>query len=127
MTAPSDGGADATAGTRSIAYHLVPESAWASSDPAESFRPASLQTEGFVHLTHRMDDLLEVAELFYRDEPGPHVVLTVDLARVDAPWRYDGDARYPHVYGPLGRASIVEVRTMVRDASGRFVGATRAG
>ncbi len=109
---------------RSIAYHLTPAAAWASGDPGEPFRPASLDTEGFVHLTHRMDDLLAVADLFYRDEPGSHVVLTIDLGRLDAPWQYDGDSRYPHVYGSLDRASIVEVRSMVRDASGRFLGAS---
>ena len=68
-----------------------------------------------------MADLVEVANLFYRDEPGPHVVLTVDLARAGSPWRYDGDVRYPHVYGPLDRAAVVRVRAMVRDDAGSFV------
>jgi uncharacterized protein (DUF952 family) len=126
---------------RTIAYHLTPAAAWtaataavlATSWPAasaaadgEPFRPASLETEGFVHLTHRMADLVDVANLFYRDEPGPHVVLTVVLGRLGAPWRYDGDARFPHVYGPLDRAAIVEVRTMERGATGTFVGPGRS-
>lgn len=104
-----------------IAYHLVPAAAWSAAPGAEPFRPASLATEGFVHLTHRMADLVEVANLFYRDEAGPHVVLTVVLGRLSAPWRYDGDARYPHVYGPLDRRAITEVRTIARDADGAFV------
>lgn len=104
-----------------VAFHLVPADAWRSAPAGEPFRPASLATEGFVHLTHRMADLVDVANAFYRDEAGPHVVLTVALGRLSSPWRYDGDARYPHVYGPLDRRAITEVRAITRDAEGAFL------
>jgi uncharacterized protein (DUF952 family) len=104
-----------------IAYHLVHAAVWQAAGADAPFRPASLATDGFVHLTHRMDDLLDVANAFYRDEAGPHVVLTVVLRRLEAPWRYDGDRRFPHVYGPLDRAAIIEARAMGREASGDFV------
>lgn len=84
-------------------------------------RPHSLAVEGFVHLTHRMDDLLDVANAFYRDETGPHVVLTIDLDQLSAPWRYDGDERFPHVYGPLDRAAIVAVEAIGRGPDGVFL------
>ena len=87
----------------------------------QPFLPASLGTEGFVHLTHRMADLVDVANALYRDEPGPHRVLTIALDRLSAPWRYDGDERYPHVYGPLDRAAITAVRPIRRDAEGAFL------
>ncbi len=89
------------------------------------FRPASLDREGFVHLTHALPDLVDVANALYRDEPGPHLVLTIELDRLSAPWRYDGDARYPHVYGPLDRAAITMVRPIRRDAAGGFIGFER--
>jgi uncharacterized protein (DUF952 family) len=108
-----------------IAYHLVPAAAWDAAPADRPFRPASLETEGFVHLTHGMADLVDVANALYRDEPGPHLVLTIALARLVAPWRYDGDERYPHVYGPLDRAAITEVRPIPRDATGAFVGFER--
>ena len=104
-----------------IAYHLVPAAAWAAAPADEPFRPDSLDTEGFVHLTHRIADLVDVANQFYRQEPGPHVVLTIALRWLSAAWRYDGDERYPHVYGPLDRAAITEVRPMARDADGGFL------
>lgn len=108
--------------TRSaIAYHLVPAAAWEGAPGDEPFRPASLATDGFVHLTHRMSDLVDVANALYRGEPGPHLVLTIALPRLSAPWRYDGDERYPHVYGPLDRSAITEVRPMARDATGAFL------
>jgi len=115
--------ADPKAATRddSVAYHLVPVVVWLAAPAGEPFRPASLVTEGFVHLTHRMLDLVDVANQFYRDESGPHVVLTIALRSLTAPWRYDGDDRYPHVYGPLDRRAISEVRTISRDAHGAFL------
>ena len=85
------------------------------------FLPASLGTEGFVHLTHRIADLVDVANALYRDEPGPHRVLTIALDRLSAAWRYDGDERFPHVYGPLDRAAITAVRPIRRDAEGAFL------
>lgn len=102
------------------AYHLVPEAAWLAAPSGEPFRPASLETEGFVHLTHGMAALVEVANRFYRGEPGPHVVLTIALPRLTAPWRYDGDERYPHVYGALDREAITAVGSIGRDADGAF-------
>ena len=90
-----------------LAFHLVPAAAWMATPPEAPFRAASLQTEGFVHLTHGMADLVEVADRFYRDDPRPHLVLTVDLERAGAPWRYDGDERYPHVYGLIDRAAVL--------------------
>ncbi len=104
-----------------MAYHLVAETTWAMAPAAAPFRPPSLETEGFVHLTHRMADLVDVANALYRDEPGPHLVLTIALRWLGAPWRYDGDERYPHVYGPLDRRAITEVRPIERDAGGAFL------
>ncbi len=104
-----------------IAYHLVPSAAGEAAPPDAPFRPASLTAEGFVHLTHRMADLVDVANALYHDEAGPHVVLMIELGHLASPWRYDGDQRYPHVYGPLDRAAILEVRPIDRDATGRFL------
>jgi uncharacterized protein (DUF952 family) len=104
-----------------IAYHLVSAAAWAHAPEGEPFRPMSLEIEGFVHLTHRMSDLVDVANDRYRQEPGLHLVLTVALRWLRAPWRYDGDERYPHVYGPLDRTAITEVRPIARDADRRFL------
>jgi uncharacterized protein (DUF952 family) len=104
-----------------MAYHLVPANAWAETPEGEAFRPESLETEGFVHLTHRMSDLVDVANALYRDEPGPHLVLTIALRWLSSSWRCDGDERYPHVYGPLDRRAITEVRPIARAAGDAFL------
>lgn len=103
-----------------IAYHLIPAEVWERSDPASPLRVASLDDEGFVHLTHRMADLVEVANTFYRADPRPHVVLTIRLASLTSPWRYDGDERFPHVYGPLDGVAITGVRPIDRNDDGTY-------
>ena len=104
-----------------IAYHLVPVAAWEAAPDGEPFRAASLDVEGFVHLTHRMADLVEVANAFYRADPGPFLVLTIALRSLSSPLRYDGDERYPHFYGPLDRKAITEVRPIAREPDGTFL------
>ena len=89
-----------------IAYHLVPAEIWDAAPDAEPFRVASLDDEGFIHLTHGMADLADVGNRYYRDDPRPHVALTIALRWLTSPWRYDGDERFPHVYGPLDRGAI---------------------
>jgi hypothetical protein len=68
-----------------------------------------------------MSDLVDVANELYRHDRGPHVVLTIALRWLSEPWRYDGDERYPHVYGPIARRAITEVRPIARDAQGVFL------
>jgi uncharacterized protein (DUF952 family) len=104
-----------------VAYHLIRAADWTAADPERPLRVPSLDREGFVHLTHRMTDLVEVANAFYRQDPRPHVVLTIRLASLSAPVRYDGDERYPHVYGPIDRDAITEVRPIERADDGTFL------
>ena len=104
-----------------IAYHLVPADAWDAAPPDAPFRAASLEDEGFVHLTHGAADLVDVANAYYREDARPFVVLTIALSRLTSPWRYDGDERYPHVYGPLDRAAITDVHPIERAADATFL------
>jgi len=103
------------------AFHLVPVESWESAPADEPFRAASLEDEGFVHLTHDWQDLIDVGNRYYRGDSRPFVALGISLPRVTSPWRYDGDARYPHVYGPIDRAAIIGVDSMIRAADGTFL------
>ena len=59
---------------------------------------------------------------YYKDEPGAWVVLTIDKDRVSSPMRYeDPDNVFPHIYGPLNRDAIVDVRDIPRSDGGRFL------
>jgi uncharacterized protein (DUF952 family) len=112
-----------SARSRTDALHLTPRAQWQAwrDGPAEApFAAESLATEGFIHLTHDPEVLVGVANEFYRGDPAPYVVLRIDLAALSSPWRYDGDARFPHAYGPLDRAAIGRVGTVERAADGTF-------
>jgi uncharacterized protein (DUF952 family) len=103
-----------------IAYHLVPVEIWDAAPDRAPFRVPSLDDEGFIHLTHGMADLVDVGNRYYRADPRRYNALTIALRWLSSPWRYDGDERYPHVYGPLDRAAITEVRPISRDGDGTF-------
>jgi uncharacterized protein (DUF952 family) len=103
-------------------FHLVPRSDWEASDASAAYAPVGFEREGFVHCTDGADELAQTANRYFSDFAGDLLVLILDRSRLSAPIRYE-DARevYPHVYGPIERAAIVEVLVMPRDPRGAFV------
>lgn len=103
-------------------FHLAPAATWRDADPGAPYRAASLATEGFIHCTDGEAELLATANRHYADDPRPFVVATVDLDVARSPWSVEDERGiYPHVFGPIDRAAIVEVRHLERDEAGRFV------
>jgi len=103
-------------------FHLLPLQRWVEARAVGMVVPTSLAEEGFVHCTDGWAALVDTANRHYAAEQGPFLALTVDLACVQTPWRYDDAARiYPHVYGPLPISAVLEVRPMARSADGRFL------
>ena len=120
-----------------LILHLMTVDAWHGWRPGERYAPTSLGTEGFVHCTAGDDVMLEVANRFYGGGDDL-VVVTVDAKLLgsevqwESPAHPDGSApadagsdgpQFPHVYGPLEWAAVVDVRRLVRDGGdGRFSG-----
>ncbi len=87
------------------------------------YLPAAYREDGFVHCTDGDDEMIAVANRFYRDDPRSFLLLTLDLERTGSPWRFDDPGRrYPHVYGPIDPGSVLAVRRMLRDEGGGFLG-----
>ena len=108
-----------------LTLHLVPEAAWLAHEPGRPYAPAAYADDGFVHCTDGDDEMLETANRFYRSDPRPFLVLTLDLERTGSPWRIDDPGRpYPHVYGPIDPVSVLDVRRFVRSPDGTFTGIT---
>jgi uncharacterized protein (DUF952 family) len=108
------------------AYHLTPAPWFRAQLPDAPYLPEAFAADGFIHLTHGLEAVLAAGNRYYTADPRPYLLLTVDLARVAAPVRYDDAQRqFPHLYGPLERAAIVAVQRVTRDAAGRFVGVAR--
>jgi len=108
--------------------HLLPEAVWSGRDPAAAYAPAAFADDGFIHCTDGEPGIVATANRFYRDDPRAFLVLTVDLEATGSPWRFDDpEERFPHVYGPIRPAAVLEVRRMERDADGAFTGIARGG
>ena len=106
-----------------LTLHLVPEATWDEHDPAVPYVPAAYAEDGFVHCTDGDDEMVAVANRFYAADQRPFLLLTLDLERTGSPWRFDDPGqRYPHVYGPIDPASVVEIRRMARSEDGAFTG-----
>ncbi len=102
---------------------MLPEGVWASRDPRAPYAPAALAQEGFIHCTDGDSGMVATANRFYRDDPRPFLVLTVDLDLTGSPWRFDDpDERFPHIYGTIALASVLAVRRMARQPDGTFSG-----
>lgn len=71
------------------------------------YRPASLEAEGFIHLSTE-EQWLRVAHTFYRGRTDL-ILLEIDDERLAAELRFDavGGERFPHLYGPLEVGAVV--------------------
>jgi uncharacterized protein (DUF952 family) len=105
-------------------YHMLPEAEWRGARLFPDYAASSLASEGFIHCTCGERNLLEVAERFYRTEPGDWVVLVLDPRRITSEVRWepqpDGLA-YPHIYGRLSLAAVIAVCRFPRDSTGAFL------
>ena len=101
-----------------VTYHLVPRAEWEATDPAQPYVPAGFSSQGFVHCTDGADEVAATANRYY-SRVVDLLVLSIDVSKVEAPVRYEDSGRiYPHVYGAIPRAAIVDVRSMQLDAQG---------
>ena len=102
--------------------HLVPAAVWRAHDPSAPYLPAAYPQDGFVHCTDGDEEMVATANRHYRDDPREFLLLTLDLDRTGSAWRFDDPARrYPHVYGSIDPASVLQVREMERAPDGTFL------
>jgi uncharacterized protein (DUF952 family) len=94
----------------SLLFHLVPRDVWATApDP---YVPAGFDELGFVHLsTSQQVDIPGRALFAGRDDV---LLLVLDPALLDDVRLEDGvpptpGVRFPHLYGPLPHAAVLDV------------------
>lgn len=87
-----------------------------------SYSPARLDPDGFVHCAGSPAVALAVAADYFSDLEQTLYVLVIDPTRLTAPLHFEAPApipgggrdhldeatTFPHVYGPIDRAAIVE-------------------
>ena len=97
---------------REYIVHLCPSQDWRKAKASEDYRAASLEEEGFIHCS-RPDQILEVANRFYRQVPDL-VLLWIDPLLVLHEIRYERpepetQQDFPHIYGPLNIDAVISV------------------
>lgn len=105
-----------------VIYHILPRSDWKKARKDGAYRPASLESQGFIHFS-RAEQVLQVAANFYRDLTDL-VLLTVAVDRLESEPRYEdllGEGKlFPHFYGPLTLDTVVAVDKFEKDADGNY-------
>jgi uncharacterized protein (DUF952 family) len=115
-----------------VIFHVVALDDWLAA-PDRPYAPASLSEEGFVHCSPDEAVTLAVASTFYRDTPGPLMVLLIDEHKLDVMVHWEAaspvppsgvapDTLFPHVYGHVNRDAVERMMEIQRDADGRAVG-----
>ena len=105
-------------------YHLALAADWDRAQaPGAAYTTSTLgvtlEQEGFIHCSYAQQ-VQAVADGFYRGR-GDVVLLTLDPGLLTSPWPVDpvGDDAFPHVYGPLDLAAVVDVRPLGLGPDGR--------
>ena len=103
-------------------FHIARAGDWERAREAGSYRVASLDTEGFIHLSTAAQAAATATRLF----PGAAdlVLLRVDAGRLRAELRWeratDVDEEFPHLYGPLELDAVAAASPWRPDDQGRF-------
>lgn len=107
-------------------FHLTTARDWADALAAGTYRRStrgrSLDEVGYIHCSygHQVE---RIADVLYAGAVSI-LLLVIDPAAVEAEVRAEnlegGPELFPHVYGPLPVAAVVDVLTLNADAAGRF-------
>jgi uncharacterized protein (DUF952 family) len=116
----------------SFIYHITPRTDWEAALESGDYRPASLESEGFIHCSTK-DQVAPVANALYTGHTGLDL-LVIDTERLSAKLQWDAPAhpdpgnvsaelrdKFPHIYGPLNLDAVIEVRKFVSNADGIFI------
>jgi uncharacterized protein (DUF952 family) len=87
-------------------FHIVDRHVWAAAVERGEYRPASLETEGFVHFSFA-HQVHATADRYYRNVPNLFVV-EIDPADVQV----KVENGFPHVYGPIPTAAAVATHAL---------------
>jgi uncharacterized protein (DUF952 family) len=102
--------------------HITTEAAWAGAKERATYEGDTLAGDGFIHFS-TPEQVVRVANALFRDRNGL-VLLVVDPSRLSAPLRYedcyDSGEAFPHLYGPLPVAAVIEVVPFSAGPDGRF-------
>ena len=113
--------------------HLVPADDFRAQSGPQPYLPARFGTDGFIHCAQEPAVLLYIANAFYKTLPGEFWVLVIDPDKLTSPLKWEppnpapepgsplAPLLFPHIYGPLNREAILEIRVTARAPDGSFL------
>ena len=122
----------------STIYHLVPQS-YHQAQPIENpYVAATFAEEGFIHCTADLGTLVQVANAYFAQLAEPLVCYAINETKLISPVKYEPPIpvansgikpnsytseaiRFPHIYGPINRDAIIEIITLRRDDTNRWI------
>ena len=108
-------------------YHIATVPDWEQAQRDGKYRTStrgrSLSEEGFIHASTAAQ-VLPVANALYVDERQDLVLLVLDTGRIGPEIRHEQvlgwEDPFPHIYGPLDVAAVVQAVPLERDGAGSF-------
>ncbi len=100
--------------------HICPRGAWEAAAQSGMYRPASLESEGFIHLSSPFQ-VLQPANALYSGRRDL-LLLWIRPRALTVPLKWEaaeGDV-YPHLYGPLSLDAVGAVTPFLPDEDGVF-------
>ena len=91
-------------------FHIIDSTDWTTAKEQGTYTPASLDAEGFIHLSAEQQ-VAGTVERFYQGQ-ADLLLLEIDPNRLRASLQYDqaGDhGVFPHLYGALNLEAVVNV------------------
>lgn len=114
---------------RHAIYHIASREDWLAAQEAGSYRAASLDTQGFIHLSG-IEQVRRVADAIYcgRSDlmllvvsPGwLRAPLKFEPPDPNVPARHDSGEHFPHLYGPLNLEAVINAVDFPPNADGSF-------
>ncbi len=103
-------------------FHIIEPPAWQAAMQQGEYRPASLDTEGFVHFSFA-GQVADTANARFRNA-AELCVIEIDPAAITPEIRvedsYASGIEFPHVYGPVSTDAAVATHRLERDTAGNW-------
>ncbi|MFZ1086515.1 MAG: DUF952 domain-containing protein [Terracidiphilus sp.] len=110
-----------------LILHITHRSAWEASASSGYYKPASLDTEGFIHCS-TIEQTVETANQYFAHQK-ELVLLCIDTGKVEAEVKFEAPAGvhdprtellFPHIYGPLNLSAVLRIAEFAPNADGKF-------
>jgi uncharacterized protein (DUF952 family) len=105
-----------------ILFHITTREVFSELKASHNYEPESLESEGFIHCSGG-DQINQTANRFFADQ-SQILLLVIDATTLRPEVKYELDEetgqKFPHIYGPLNKDSIIDKIDVWAEEDGRF-------